>query len=57
MEPAEAEIESFASGRVLLKDPGCTCHSLAQACYILNKYILHSTLSCIEGKSNVGAKI
>lgn len=30
MEPAEAEAGSFASGGVLLKDPGCTCCSLAQ---------------------------
>lgn len=29
MVPAETEAQSFASGRLLLKDPGCTCCSLA----------------------------
>lgn len=54
MQPAEAGAWSCASGRVLLKDPGCTRCSLAPASYILDKYTLHSTLSCIGGESSGG---
>ena len=48
------EAESFASCRVLLKDPKYTFWGLAQACYILSKNMLHSTFSCIKSKSNAG---
>lgn len=48
------EAERFASCRVLLKDRKYTFWGLAQACYIHNKNVLHSTLSRIKSKSNAG---
>lgn len=41
MRPAEEKPVSFASGRVLLKDPGHTC-ILAQTCYAVYPQQVHA---------------